>query len=149
MPKNVCQTKRIKVPIEFDKPTREAIGEDIIEYLVDRTRSGKGKNRSKYRGKEANVYSDSYKKSGTVDLFDTGEMLMAAMKVTVNNVGEIAVGIPMGDDDWGKAKGNILGSYGKSPNKDKARPFLDIGDVDMQIIRSIINEYKENTEVEE
>lgn len=149
MPKNICQTPKIKIPKGLSKSDRDSIGNDIIQYIIDRTQSGKGADGKKYPGADANKYSKSYGKKGTVDLTDSGEMLFDALQITVNNKEEIAVGVPLGSQAWGKAKGNILGSYGRSPNPNKARNFLDIGESDMRKISKIIERYARDADVTE
>lgn len=46
--------------------------------------------------------------------------------VRTNKAGEVKLGYEKGSESEGKAKGNILGSYGGTPNKKHERDFLGI-----------------------
>jgi hypothetical protein len=95
-------------------------------------------------------YSPSYAKSldfkiagkdeNKVDMRLSGDML-TELEVLNEKPGEISIGYAFGSPQWGKAKGNILGSYGKSPDKGKARPFLTLSASD---IKKILADYPLN-----
>lgn len=155
MPRNDVS---VKIPIspKLTKDQREVLADDIIDYIVDRTKSGKGKNNRRWSGSKANVYSDSYKNSldfkqkrskRSVNLELSGDMLTALE--AKNKKGEITIQIPHGASEWARAKGNILGSYGKKPNSSKARNFLELGWSDMAKIEKmtpknkLVDSYKE------
>ena len=133
MPKNIA-SEDIEIPKEYNALERRAIARDIIEHVRQRTKAGKGEGNKNWSG-SAGRYSKSYEKSlefklksdksGTVNLTLSGDML-TAIEMRKSQRGKIQIGIPFGAQEWGRAKGNILGSYGGSPNSSKARPFLNV-----------------------
>ena len=134
MPKNVVSST-MKISKKLGRNERLAIAEEILDYIKERTNRGHGKNDRPWRGSKANEYSKSYKNSldfkqksskGRVNLELSGDMLTAIE--AKQKSGEIKIHIPFSEDEWGRAKGNILGSYGKKAgNKSKARNFLELG----------------------
>lgn len=124
------QKVEIAIPSDLPPAAREELGDLIIEHIVDRTQRGKDKN-----GKDFPAYSSSYVKSldfkiagksrGKVDLQLSGDML-AAIQLLSSKKGKLTVGFERGAEENGRAEGNILGSYGGSPNRSKARDFLGI-----------------------
>ena len=55
---------------------------------------------------------------------------------------EVTIGYDFSSPNWGKAKGNILGTYGnKNPIQGKDRPFLDLKASE---IREILSRYPLN-----
>jgi len=157
--KNVVQTKPINLSKGYSLQERKAIAQDFIDYIVDRTRKGKGKGGKDWRkGSKKNPgpgrYSESYKKSfefkaktskGKVTLELFGDMLSSIEKLPSGS-SEVIVGVPKGDADNAKAEGNILGSYGGKPNKKKARPFLDMTKSE---INKILRPYRNKKTTEE
>ena len=131
----------IPIPKDYRPDKRAAIAQDIIDYLIERTREGKGEGGKKFPG-----YSDSYKKSldfsiagkgSTVDLTLTGEML-DSLAILNEKSGELVIGYEKDDEVNGRAEGNILGSYGGDPNPKRARNFLALTDKE---IRAILARY--------
>jgi hypothetical protein len=128
----MAQVKQtIKIPTEYNKRTAQAIANDLVEFIVERTKKGKGKD-----GENFPKYSKSYMesldfeiagKNSTVDLTLTGEMLDTLQVLSVER-GQIVIGFPSDSDVNGRAEGNILGSYGGEPDPKKARNFLDVSD---------------------
>ena len=57
--------------------------------------------------------------------------MLNAIDVIKSSPTQISIGIRSSDKEYGKAKGNILGSYGKSPDPKKARNFLELGRNDL------------------
>jgi hypothetical protein len=120
----------IEIPEKLPPSAREELGDLIIEHIVDRTQRGKDKN-----GKDFPSYSESYVKSldfkiagkskNKVNLELSGDML-AAIQLLSSKKGKLTIGFERGADENGRAEGNILGSYGGTPNKSKARDFLGI-----------------------
>lgn len=102
----------------------------VIEHIVERTQGGKDKN-----GKKFPAYSRSYiqsldfknanKSPSRVDLQLSGDML-AAISLLSDASGVLKIGFKNNTPENDKAEGNILGSYGGSPNAKKARDFLGI-----------------------
>lgn len=133
--------KWMRVPIDIPKrfgPTeRLAIAQEVIDFIVQRTRSGKAIDGSKFPG-----YSQSYSKSlnfkiagkskSNVDLTLSGDML-DSLRLISQKSGQIIVGYDRADSvNNGKAEGNQLGTYGqKKANTKKARPFLGISRDDL------------------
>jgi hypothetical protein len=115
---------------EFDNEEAKVIADEVLSYIVERSKSGKGKD-----GKAFPAYSKSYinsldfkiagKKASKIDLTLSGEML-DSLKVLMANKNKIVIGYEKGDPVNNKAEGNILGSYGGEPNPKKARNFLEL-----------------------
>jgi len=133
--------QKVKVPIprRFGPTERQAIAQEVIDFIVERTKSGKNIKGGAFPG-----YSASYKgsldfkiagKGGTVDLTLSGEML-DSIQLLAHKSGEIEVGFDRSDKELnGKAEGNQTGSYGTGKaKKSKARPFLGITGKDLKVI---------------
>lgn len=127
-------SRTIKISKKYNSEERKAIAAQIVNYIKDRTKNGKGKDNVKWTP-PADKYSKEYKKSlefkfkadkSKVNLTLTGDML-DSIKMLGNQEGEITIGIPKSDEDYGKAEGNIRGSYGKPRGSlSKARDFMSI-----------------------
>jgi hypothetical protein len=136
--------RTLKISPEYDEQERQAIADDVIEYITKRTKEGKGEGNTKF---DNNKYSPEYTKSidfklkpnpspNRVDLFLTGDML-TAIELIEEDEGKIKYGVPDDSPENGKAEGNIRGTYGKSsPNKSKARDFLTISKKELDKILS-------------
>lgn len=131
----------VKVSKLYGDAERLAIGHDIIDHVIDRSKSGKDKN-----NKEFASYSKEYKKSfdfklagksSKVNLTLSGEMLNA-LEVLDTKQGEITIGIPEDDDfNNAKAEGNIKGTYGQDkPIRGKKRDFMGISQKDLTEIKN-------------
>lgn len=133
MPKNISATK-IKLPKNLgalDRKTKDFLAKEVIDYLILRTRKGHGKNDRPWNKARARKYSKEYPKTPPVNLTVTGD-LMKAIKHLNTSGRQLHIGVPFSDENYGKAKGNILGSYGKRPDSKKARNFLEFGRTDLQ-----------------
>lgn len=128
------QKVTIEIPEDLTPREREDLAFAILDHIRERTADGVGLNSSGTRLKDFPKYSESYKKSldfkiagkgSTVNLKLSGDML-DAMDLLRHKKGEITIGFERGTDENGKAEGNILGSYGGSPNSAKARNFLGV-----------------------
>lgn len=124
----------MKISRKLGRNERLAIADEILDYIKERTNRGHGKNDRPWRGSKANEYSKSYKNSldfkqksskGRVNLELSGDMLTAIE--AKQKSGEIKIHIPFSEDEWSRAKGNVLGSYGGRPNSSKARNFIELG----------------------
>lgn len=123
----------LSLPKAYSPIERVAIAQDVIDYIVERTKAGKGPGNSKWSG-EAGKYSAAYMKSvefrasgksKDVNLKLSGDML-DAIGIINDKAGAITVGIT-DEDQVGKAEGNIRGTYGKQSSiRGKARPFLSL-----------------------
>jgi len=126
---------KIKIPDAYTPAERKAIAIDIIREIVKRTQSGKNIQGDDWPGK-AREYTMGYKnsvdfknagKGSLVDLTATGDML-AELDVLKTKKGEVEIGYKKGAENYGKAEGNINGTYGRklSSPTSKARDFLGI-----------------------
>jgi hypothetical protein len=130
MPKYKQQKFTVKIPEEYTKIERQAIGQDIIDYIIERTQKGFDKNGHPFKG-----YSKSYRESldfkiagkgKTVDLTLTEEMLNE-LKIIKTKKGEIEIGYDGRKNSLnGKVEGNRLGTYGNKKSVTKGRDFLGI-----------------------
>lgn len=122
----------IPIPVDYGPDERDAIGQEIIDRIIERTR-----NEQKDRfGENFPAYSKSYEKekgSSTVDLTMTGAML-DELQVLSHRRGEVVIGYDASSELNGRAEGNIKGSYGGSDNPSRARDFLGIEDTDLEAI---------------
>lgn len=128
---------KIKIRSEYTKEQREAIGQEIVDFIINRSKSGVDKNGDKFPG-----YSKGYansrdfkfagKSKGSVNLTLSDEMLNA-LKVLSTSRGEITIGYDRSDDrNNSVAEGNIKGTYGQSsPIAGKKRDFLGINKSDL------------------
>jgi hypothetical protein len=127
----------LDIPDTLTPADREALGEDIIDFIYNRTQKGIDKN-----GKKFPPYSKEYiesldfklagKSKNQVNLTLTGDML-AALDIISHKPGKLTIGISDDNDAelLGRAEGNITGYYGKS-SKRKPRNFLGISDEDLE-----------------
>lgn len=136
------QRVKIKIPENYKPSEREAIADEVIDYIIERTKSGRDKNNEAFP-----KYSESYKKSldfkiagksNKVDLTLSGDML-ASISLLNHKRGEITVGFDRGDkENNDKATGHITGFYGRSKEQ-KIRDFLGITDNDLE--KKILSNY--------
>lgn len=130
-----------KLSKKYTPEQRLAIGQEVIEFIIKRSKSGKDKDNIPFASySEGYMKSFDFKKSGKgkkPNLTLSGEMLRA-LEVLESSEGEVTIGIPENDTfNNEKAEGNILGTYGsKSPNKKKARDFMGIKPKDLNAIKS-------------
>lgn len=144
------QKVTIEIPDEFGPEERSAIGKDIVEFIRQRSEDGVGvkETANGWRNVPFPAYSKTYKeslgfkiagKSNKVNLTLSGDMLIA-LDVLNHRPGEVTIGYRKSDrEENARAEGNILGSYGGSPNPKKARNFLGISKADLQ---EIIDQYR-------
>lgn len=128
---------KVDIPKTIKPEDREDLGHDIVEFIRQRTESGKDANGNTFPG-----YSKAYMKSldfkiagktKRVNLTLSGDML-AELDVLRHKAGEITIGYDRGSENYGKAEGNINGSYGGDDDKKKARNFLGISKADLKKI---------------
>lgn len=130
------QKLTLAIPKDLDPAQRAQLADLITEHIVDRTQRGIDKN-----GNAFPKYSKEYIKSldfknagksaGRVDLQLSGDMLAALGLISSRN-GQIIIGFQNGSRENDIAEGNILGSYGRSPNSSKARDFLGIDQIKLR-----------------
>ena len=132
----------ILLPADYDAEDAQTVAEEILNFIVERTKKGYGSDGEKFPG-----YSPSYKasdafklggKSSTVNLTLSGEML-DSLEVLEAKSGKIVFGFTEDSDMNGRAEGNCLGTYGTSkPDPSKARDFMKLSGKELaKIIRSL------------
>jgi len=135
------QKVTIEIPDDLKPKQREELAFAILEHIRERTASGTGLNSSGTRLKDSPKYSKSYMKSldfkiggknSTVNLTLSGDML-DSMDLLRHKKGQITIGFEPGEIN-DRAEGNILGSYGGSPNSAKARNFLGVTKAELKMI---------------
>lgn len=128
---------------EYDKGTLHEIGEDLINFIIERSKNGEGKD-----GKSFPKYSKEYKesldfkiagKSDEVNLTLSSELLDSLEVIEVSK-NKIRIGYDKGDErNNAVAEGNIIGSYGKSRgSSSKARNYLDLSHKE---VKSVLVDY--------
>lgn len=133
------QKTRITLPPGLKPAQREAIAQDVLEFIQDRAiGSNTGFNPDTGRNKKFPKYSKEYAASkgssrGDVDLILSGDMF-SAMKLLNHTASSLLIGFDNGSDENAKAEGNQTGSYGKAPDSSKARPFLGLTNADLNRI---------------
>jgi hypothetical protein len=141
------QRIRIELPKELGPAARERIGIELRNRMQERANNGLGVRADGKGSKAFPDYSDSYKKfkgksgrsTSPVNLIFDGDML-AELNLISHKPGSVLIGFENGSEQNAKAEGNILGSYGRSPNPAKARNFLGLP---VGEIKRIIAENKE------
>lgn len=134
------------VDVKDDEGLAEAVGQYLIDRIVDRTSSGKDVN-----GKSMPKYSKTYKesleykawgKTGKVNMELSGEMLTSLDILSIKN-GKIKIGWNDGENSV-KAYGNITGMEGH-PYLDGIAPKREFFGVTAAEIKSIAKEFKPTT----
>lgn len=133
MPVNLASEK-IVIPKKYNKEERLAIAADIIEYIRERSSKGRGPGNEKWSGRYSLAYSKSLdfrnagKSRGKINQSLSGDMLteIEILPETERSTGQVVIGYSRDSEQYGKAEGNIIGSYGRQPDKRKARPFLTL-----------------------
>lgn len=128
---------------KYSRAEKKAIAQDVIDYVVKRTKKRLDKN-----GKQMPGYSKEYaktpeakaagKKAGqSANLNLSGDMLYALGEHTKIGVSYIEIGYKKGSEENGKADGNVRGTYGTStPKRSKARDFMGIQEKELKNILS-------------
>lgn len=125
----------VQIDPNYSAEVREAIAAEIISFVRQRTLGRKDVN-----GRTFKKYTTEYTKSvdfkaagknkNNVNLTLSGDML-AYLELIKNQKGKLVLGYGDGNPQAGKAEGNQIGSYGKSADASKARPFLGIRQEDL------------------
>lgn len=137
-------TVEIKLPSRYDSEDAEIIAEEILNFIVERTKKGVGSD-----GKKFPEYSSEYinsfdfkaagKSKGKVDLTLSGEML-DSIEIIEAKKGKIVYGYSSDNEMQGRAEGNLLGTYGRdAPNPSKARNFLALSGKELSLILSEVD----------
>jgi len=134
------QRFKVNVPKKLSPIQREALAQEVIDFVINRSKSGLDKNNKPFPG-----YSDAYVKSlnfkiagkskGKVNLTLSQEMLQSLSLIS-HKPGELLIGYDKSDNELnGKVEGNVLGTYGRSsPIRGKARDFMGISKKDLETI---------------
>lgn len=140
----------VKIPKYFGERERIAIAAEVIDFIRNRTESGKDINHNAFK-KYSKSYKDSLNfkvgdKTGKVNLSLSGDML-AAMTLVDHKPGAIVVGYDTSDPEADIAEGNQIGSYGQpNANPSKARKFIGINPDDL---KKILNKFKKDPDLAE
>lgn len=135
----------VKIPDGFDAEERQEIAKAIVAFIQNRTavaQIGYDPDTKRNYSLSSVPYTEDYAdKKGVsesdVDLTLSSAMLKAIRPISVKK-NEIVVGIT-NSKQAAKSEGNQIGSYGREPNPDKARPYLGIAPVDL---KRILAEYE-------
>lgn len=146
--KNPTQFK-INLSKKYKEDEKEAIAEDILDYIRERSAKGKGPGNSKWPGNYSNLYVKSLdfkiagKSKGIINQSLSGDMLTELEVVDIQH-DSITIGYNEGNPAKYKAEGNIIGSYGKSSGRKKyARDFIKLTSNE---IKKILKNYPIGTE---
>lgn len=125
----------VEIPKGYSPAEREVIGEEILDFIRERTQKGLNKTNREFPG-----YSEEYEKSlnfkiagkdrGKVDLTLSGDML-GALTILSNSNGKLILGFENGTQENAIADGNIRGTYGQAKPGAKKRDFLGITKTDL------------------
>lgn len=118
----LSQSKVISIPREFSGTRRKRIGNDIVEFIRSRTKSGLDVSNNLFSG-----YSKAYSKSGRVNLTLTAQML-GNLKLLSHGPGFIRIGFDSGSaNDKASWVQHPTGQKSGSP----AREFVGIATTDL------------------
>jgi len=135
------QKFKFSIDPRYSREEKELIAQDVIDYIVKRTKQRKDKN-----GDEMAGYSKAYAKSPeaqaagkkvgqAANLTLSGDLLYALGEYKKIGKSYIEIGYEKGSEENGKADGNIRGTYGTNiPNPKKARDFLGINEKELNSI---------------
>jgi len=134
------QRVKIKIPKAYGPAERAAIGSEIVNRIVERSRKENVDKNGNPFPKYTTGYTNSLdfkiagKRKGKVNLTLSGDML-DALQMLSQKPGEITVGFKNGTPENAKADGNIKGTYGQAtPIRGKKRDFLGLKRDELQNI---------------
>ena len=132
----------IKIPKQFDPSERKAIANEIVQFIVKRTRYlGLDKNDKPFK-----KYSKQYAINKGVSQTDVDLTLSSEMLDELKYLSDKSGSITIGYDDpnlYGKVEGNILGTYGQDkPIPGKKRDFLGISKKELNRLVSEFEDIK-------
>jgi hypothetical protein len=133
----------VEIPEGYSASQREAIGDEVIDFIRERTAKGLS-----WRNTELAGYSDSYARSlnfkiagkskDDVNLTQSGDML-GALTLLDHEDGKLTIGYEDGSLENAIADGNIRGTYGHSKAVGPKRDFLGITKTDL---RRIVDQFE-------
>jgi hypothetical protein len=118
---------------DLDRADLEILGEEIIDFIIERTLKGKNINNRPF-GRYSDEYAEREGKDNPPDLNLSSDMLesLEVLKV-MPTAKRVRIGYDTRYDGLGKVEGNVLGTYGqKSPIPGKKRDFLGISKSDLE-----------------
>jgi hypothetical protein len=127
-------TFQVEISSRFPKNERAAIAEEIINYVVETTKSGVSPVTGRaFAGNYSRGYAKSldfkiaHKNKNKIDLTLTGDML-GVVELIDDNKGKLLLGIDHRKfpQEAAKAEGNQLGTYGNATPVVSGRKFLGI-----------------------
>lgn len=136
------QKVTIEIPKGYSPIARQAIAQDVIQFIIERTRSGKDKDGKAFPGtySKSYIHSKDYSIAGKpkggkpIDLTLSGNML-DSLGLLSEASKKIVVGYDKSDEKLnGQVEGNILGTYGGKAKSNRARDFLGISASDLKRI---------------
>ena len=122
---------------DFGRGTKEAIGQAVIDRIVERTQTGIDKNGKRFKGYSA-AYKDSlaFKVNGKSDLVNLTltEDMLSSMTIIEQTAQTITIGFDDSTEN-AKAYGHISGMEGHPTiKKGKVRDFLGLPQRDIDLI---------------
>lgn len=131
----------VRVAKENQEDALEEVATFVKEQILSNTADGKSSVKGgRWKKKLTPGYLKKKKEEsgvGYANLELTGDMLDAFDTSVVGR----RVRLEVSGDEEGKAEGNLLGSYGRSPDPSKARQFMPLGS--QQLSPDIISGVKE------
>jgi hypothetical protein len=127
------QKTLIKIPSGYNKSNREAIAQDIVQWIQDRTEMGVNDSGRNFKAYSKDYAKEKGVKPSDVNLRESGDM-MNNLQVLRVGYESIDIGYQSGDPINDKVEGNRIGSYGGAENPSKARDFLGITQKDLNSI---------------
>ena len=121
----------ITVSEDYTRKEREAIGQEAVDRIRARTQDGHTNKDGKKLPSYSKEYVDSLnfknagKSASEVNFTLSGDTI-SALDVLSTAPGKIVIGWEDGSPEEPIAEGNIIGSYGRSPNPKKARNILGL-----------------------
>ena len=154
------QKFKVQISKEYSPIERDAIAQDIIDFVVERTLKGKDKDNKKFTPGYSKEYAESRvgqvagkRKGATPNLRLSGDMLETLGEHISHKPGQILIGFKNGSEENAKADGNVRGTYGQSTeNKKLSRDFMGISNKDLkEILKSypltgkdaVVNRFKQ------
>lgn len=115
----------IKIPSGLSSSRKEELAMALLSAIQFNAKSGYDKDGNRFVKYNKDYAEEKGVGVRDVDLTLSGEML-DALKILKIGPDYVDVGYDGRTKVSGKAEGNILGSYGRTPNPEKARDFLGL-----------------------
>lgn len=133
----------IAIPRDIGPADREALADEIIDFIRERTSSGLDKNNREFGGySEAYIKSANFRIAGKskseVNLTLSGDM-MGDIDLLSHRKGNLRIGFQRGSESNAKADGNIKGTYGQEKQVGPKRDFLGITKGDLNALVNIFD----------